>query len=54
MTGKNIAKLLEGLGSTPQGAERLKLLTELLVEEGHDRYEDIVFELGMIGDPTAT
>lgn len=54
MNGKNIAKLLEDLGTTPQGAERLKLLTELLVEEGHDRYEDIVFELGMIGDPTAT
>lgn len=53
MSGKNIAKLLEALGTTPLGAERLKLLTELLVEEGHDRYEDIVFELGMIGDPTA-
>ena len=31
----------------------MRLLTELLVKEGHDRHEDIVFELGLLGDPTA-
>ena len=50
---RRIAALCEALDNTPEGETRLYLLTELLVEEGHDRHEDIVFELGLIGKPTA-
>lgn len=48
-----IAALLAELDSTPMGEPRVRLLTELLVEEGHDRHEDIVFELGLLGNPVA-
>ena len=54
MTAENISQLVEALGTTPGSPERLRLLIELLVEEGHDRHEDIVFELGLISDSRAT
>ena len=46
---KPTPELLQALEATPEGPARAGLLTELLVEEGHDRHEDIVFELGLIG-----
>lgn len=49
----DVASLCEELDRQPEGESRLRLLTELLVKEGHDRHEDIVFELGLLGDPTA-
>ncbi|WP_370663883.1 HEAT repeat domain-containing protein [Massilia forsythiae] len=42
-------ELLQALEATPEGPARVDLLTKLLVTEGHDRYEDTVFELGLIG-----
>ena len=32
---------------------RVPLLIELLALEGHERHEDIVFDLGLFGDPAA-
>lgn len=53
-TPEHIASLIETLDTIPEeSASRVPVLLELLVEEGHDRYEDIVFELGLIGDPRA-
>ncbi len=51
--GKNIGALCKALDTMPEGEARLRLLTELLVEEGHDRHEDIVFELGLLGNSAA-
>lgn len=51
--GKSIDALCKALDTMPEGESRLSLLTELLVEEGHDRHEDIVFELGLLGNPAA-
>ena len=42
-------ELLQALEATAEGPARVRLLIELLVKEGHDRHEDIVFELGLIG-----
>lgn len=39
--------------ATPERAARALLLVELLERGGHERHEDIVFELGLIGDPIA-
>jgi len=50
---RRIASLCEALDSQPEGAARARLLAELLVEEGHDRHEDVVFELGLIGESSA-
>ncbi|WP_155518302.1 HEAT repeat domain-containing protein [Ralstonia solanacearum] len=36
-----------------EGKARAPLLIELLGRGGHERHEDIVFELGLIGDPAA-
>ena len=33
---------------------RVPLLIELLTIDGHERHEDIVFDLGLFGDPAAT
>ncbi|APF85635.1 hypothetical protein BCR16_01870 [Ralstonia solanacearum FJAT-1458] len=33
---------------------RVHLLIELLTIDGHERHEDIVFDLGLFGDPAAT
>jgi hypothetical protein len=51
--GKDIAALCKVLDTLPEGESRLRLLIELLLEEGHDRREDIVFELGYLGGPAA-
>ncbi|WP_431512392.1 HEAT repeat domain-containing protein [Variovorax sp. DAIF25] len=49
-----ISALLEELDACQEdGSTRSALLIRLLVEEGHDRHEDIVFELGLIGDSAA-
>ncbi|CAB3768167.1 hypothetical protein BPA30113_06255 [Burkholderia paludis] len=36
-----------------EGKARVVVLIELLGRSGHERHEDIVFELGLIGDPAA-
>lgn len=46
---KPTPELLEALETTTEGPTRTSRLIELLVKEGHDRHEDIVFELGLIG-----
>lgn len=48
-----IKELLEGLDRLPEGADRLSLLNSLLLDHRHDRHEDIVFELGLLGNPSA-
>lgn len=53
-TPEHIANLIKTLDTIPEGsASRVPALLELLVEQGHDRYEDIALELGLIGDPRA-
>lgn len=32
---------------------RVPIMIQLLILDGHDRHEDIVFDLGLIGDPAA-
>ncbi|MCO5358882.1 HEAT repeat domain-containing protein [Acidovorax kalamii] len=34
-------------------SSRVPIMIQLLILEGHDRHEDIVFDLGLIGDPAA-
>jgi len=46
---KDVPELLKALKTTLNASARTALLTELLLKEGHDRHEDIVFELGLIG-----
>jgi hypothetical protein len=50
---KTTPELLEALDAIPKGPAREALLTELLVKEGHDRHEDFVFELGLVGAKNA-
>jgi len=50
---RNVSELLETLKTTLNGLARTRLLMKLLLEEGHDQHEDIVFELGLIGAPEA-
>lgn len=51
---ERISELINSLESIPeQDLRRVPLLTQLLVEEGHDRHEDLVLELGLIGDASA-
>lgn len=51
---EHIATIIESLHTIPEeSASRVPVLLELLVEDGHDRHEDVVFELGLIGDPRA-
>ncbi|RIX79611.1 HEAT repeat domain-containing protein [Acidovorax cavernicola] len=53
-TPEQIANIIESLHTIPEeSASRVPVLLELLVEEGHDRHEDVVFELGLIGDSRA-
>ena len=49
----SVVSLLAALDCAETHEDRLPLLAAILVEEGHDRHEDIVFELGLIGDPLA-
>lgn len=48
-----VEALCEALDDQPEGTYRTNLLMALLNKEGHDRHEDIVFELGILGETTA-
>ena len=51
---KDVASLEAKLDSLPgDDRARVPLLLELLFLGGHDRHEDIVFDLGLFGDPVA-
>lgn len=50
---ERLTQLMTELKNTRENERSVPLLTELLLEEGHDRHEDLVFELGLIGDPRA-
>lgn len=50
---KSVAALCSELDAMPEGEGRAPLLIELLTRGEHERHEDIVFELGLIGDPGA-
>jgi hypothetical protein len=51
--GQLAAKLIHELDSLPAGHDRVPLLCQLLLEEEHERHEDVVFELGLLGNPSA-
>jgi len=51
---KSVEALCSELDAMPEDDARAPLLIELLGRGGHERHEDIVFELGLIGDPAAT
>ncbi|MBN3727001.1 HEAT repeat domain-containing protein [Burkholderia sp. Ac-20379] len=50
---KDVAKMCAELDGAPTDETRLPLLIELLNLDGHERHEDIVFDLGLIGNPAA-
>ena len=50
---KSADALCAALDALPEGDARVPLLIELLGQSGHERHEDIVFELGLLGDPAA-
>jgi len=50
---RSVAAVCEALDAMPEGDARAPLLIELLTRGEHERHEDIVFELGLIGDPAA-
>lgn len=53
-SSENVASLEAKLKSLPEKDKaRLPLLLKLLVLEGHDLHEDVVFDLGLLGDPAA-
>lgn len=43
----------KSLGDLEPLPDSVSTLTRLLLEETHERHEDIVFELGLLGDATA-
>ncbi len=45
--------LCEALDGQAESAYRTNLLITLLTKDGHDRHEDIVFELGLLGEAAA-
>ncbi len=50
----DVAALCAALDSlTEDDRSRVPLLIELLTLDGHERHEDIVFDLGLFGDPAA-
>ena len=50
----DVAALCTALNSLAEDdRSRVPLMIELLTLEGHERHEDIVFELGLFGDPAA-
>ena len=51
---KTVEVLCAQLDAASEDASRAPLLIELLGRGGHERHEDIVFELGLIGDSAAT
>jgi hypothetical protein len=50
---KGADALCAALDTLPEGEGRVPLLIRLLGQGGHERHEDIVFELGLVGDPAA-
>jgi hypothetical protein len=50
---RDVTALCSELDTMTEGNARAPLLIELLGRSGHERHEDIVFELGLIGDPAA-
>lgn len=53
-SSEDVASLEAKLNSLPEyDKARVPLLLDLLVHEGHDLHEDIVFDLGLLGDPAA-
>jgi HEAT repeat protein len=50
---RSIEALIEELDATQDDEARAPILLELLRQPGHERHEDIVFELGLIGLPDA-
>lgn len=53
-SSEDVASLEAKLNSLPEyDKARVPLLLDLLVREGHDLHEDIVFDLGLLGDPAA-
>lgn len=50
---KSADALCAALDALPEGKARGPLLIELLGQSGHEGHEDIVFELGSLGDPAA-
>lgn len=51
---EDVTALCAALGSLAEDdRSRVPLLNELLTLEGHERHEDIVFDLGLFGDPVA-
>ena len=49
----DVDALCAALDALPEGETRAPLLIRLLGLAGHERHEDIVFELGLLGDPSA-
>jgi len=50
---RSVEALFKELDAMPEDDSRAPLLIELLARGEHERHEDIVFELGLIGAPTA-
>ncbi|MCA1326082.1 HEAT repeat domain-containing protein [Herbaspirillum sp. alder98] len=51
---ERLAATFAALDSLPESDKsRVPLLIELMAMDDHDRHEDIVFDLGLFGDPTA-
>jgi hypothetical protein len=52
-TQRSVEDLTDELDAIHEGDARAPLLIELLGRARHERHEDIVFELGLIGSPSA-
>jgi HEAT repeat protein len=50
---RDVDALRDAVASLNQDVSAVPLLTQLLLENWHDSHEDIVFELGLIGDSRA-
>lgn len=50
---RSVEELTDELDALQEGDARAPFLIELLGRAGHERHEDIVFELGLIGSPSA-
>jgi hypothetical protein len=50
---RDLDGLHQSLRKLERSRESVPLLAQILLEDWHDLHEDIVFELGLIGDPRA-
>src|SRR5262245_6905200 len=50
---KDVDALRSAVSALEQDPSAVPILTRLLLEDWHDVHEDIVFELGLVGDPRA-